>query len=190
MLVDQSKIGLTFEHPRVKRETQADALRADGAQWIIHVGKTPAAWPDILPALKPDDVIRVYACVMIPTTKGNLGPYAAQWTAFAKGVHERGATIVEVSTGRRSDNPGQWREMNLETHAGFRRQGKPLPRGIVPKGRRKREWPSAEIKAAARKIWISKNISSDAAAKREIMETWPDVSDRMIRALGESGRNG
>lgn len=189
MIVDKSKIGLTFRHPRVSRETQEAALRADGAQWIVHVGEITPDWQDPVRQLRPGDVMRVYACVMVPAPRGELGPQAAQWTAFAKGVHERGTYIIEVSTGRKSNNPKQWRAMNLETHAAFRKGGKQLPKGIRPSGRPKKLWASPEIESAARKLWKSKNIESDAAAIREAIETWPGVTERMMRGLGPSGRN-
>lgn len=56
-------------------------------------------------------------------------------------------------------------------------------------GRRPKPWPSPEVEAAARRLWKSKNIESDAAAIREAQEQFPDVSERMMRNLGKSGRN-
>lgn len=188
MIVDKSKIGLTFAHPRVKRETQELAIREAGASWIVHVGKDPPDWRAPVRQLRPGDTIYVYACVMLPSPRDDLSK-AAQWTAAVRGIHERGATLIEVATGLKSSVPAQWRSMNRETHAAFKKTGMPLPKGIMPKGRRRKTWIDEYTKATALRLWRSKNIPSDAAAIREAKDTLPGITDRLMRSLGPSGRN-
>ncbi|CCB64487.1 hypothetical protein [Hyphomicrobium sp. MC1] len=68
----------------------------------------------------------------------------------------------------------------------LRQGGKRLP-GKRKVGRKQREWPSDEVKDAWLKRWKSKNYKSDAAVIREAKEH--GISERMMRALGPSGRH-
>lgn len=73
-----------------------------------------------------------------------------------------------------------------------------MPRRNVPVGRKRKYWPSADVEKAARKMWFStKNIPTDAAAVRQIVDQWSDlvnekgkplVTERLVRSLGPSGR--
>lgn len=76
--------------------------------------------------------------------------------------------------------------------------GKRLPRRNVKPGRKSKYWPSDDVEKAARKLWFSvKNIPTDAAAVRQIVDQWSDlvnekgkplVTERLVRSLGPSGR--
>lgn len=187
MLVDKSKIGLTFKHPRVTRETQEAALIGAGASWIVHVGKDPATWQPPVAQLQPGDVLYVYAAPMIPAPRKLLGMPGAQWTDFSKGVHERRAYMIEVLTGRRSNVRREWLALNKETHDILRHGGKRLPDTGRKPGRPAVEWPNEKTRVEWARKWKSRNYTTDTAVVREAKEA--GLSERLIRKLGPSGRH-
>lgn len=193
MAVDKSKIVLTFKHPRSSREAQ----ERDGRRYfaghdphVLHVGQLPKLAFDVARSVREGDTVWLSALPMIVVDRKTAGTsHHTQITLFCKEVRANGGRLVEGSTGRTSDSRSQASAMIEEAHKIVTHGGKRLPRRNVPAGRRPKPWPSPEVEAAARRLWLSKNIQSDAAAIREAMETWPDVTERMMRNLGKSGRN-
>lgn len=200
MHVDKSHCGLTFKHPRVSREFQESELRKAGASWVLHVGKDCLNWRQATDQLEKGDVLYIYSGPMVPRPRAKSGiPLHTDWTNFIGELHLRGATLVEVSTGRRSTNRKEFNALNKETHELLRQGGKRLPKTLRRIGRKPKEWPSDEIREAALKLWRSRAIASDSAAVRAIMDQWSDlvdakkkplVTERLIRTLPRSGRNG
>jgi hypothetical protein len=193
MTLDKSKIVLTFDHPRVSRETQEAAGRRhfwglDPQVW--HVGKLPPLALDVAKAARDGDVIWLWALPMIgaKTRLAGVGG-AAQITLFCAACAANKSTIVEGSTGRSSAVRRQKQAMVEEAHKIVTRGGKRLPKTGAGPGRKRVGFESVEIERAAALLWRSKNIASDHAAIREIRETWPGVTERAIRNLGPSGRN-
>lgn len=194
MAVDKSKIVLTFKHPRVTRPAQEAAGRAyfRGVEPdVIHVGVNPLLPMAVAEYVGEGDEIWLWALSMIVVDrrKANVGG-AAQITLWCKTTARHRATIVEGSTGRTSENKKQWAAAVDEAHKIITWGGKRLPKTGAKPGRKETPWPSAEVEAAALRLWRSKNIESDAAAIRAAKEQWPTVTDRMMRRLGKSGRNG
>lgn len=198
MAVDKTKCGLTFKHPRVSRAHQDSALRDAGASWIVHVGIDCPSWRAVVDNCEPGDVVYVYACAMIPAPVKKDGTgLAAQWTQFNTQMAIRRATYVEVLTGRNSKSLKGRNELIAETQKWLAHHGKRIPLKRGP-GAPQKTWPNEQVKASALKLWKSRDIPSDAAALRAIMEQWADlvdhngkplVSERLVRNLGPSGRN-
>lgn len=192
--MDKSKIVLTFKHPRISREAQELEGRryfAGHDPHVLHVGQLPKLALDVAKSVRDDDTVWLWALPMIAVDRKSAGAsHHAQITLFCKEVRGNRATLVEGSTGRTSESRSQASAMIEEAHKIVTQGGKRLPKRNVPAGRKPKRWPSLEVEAAAKRLWKSKNIDSDAAAIREAMEAWPDVTERMMRNLGKSGRNG
>lgn len=193
MAVDKSKIVLTFKHPRATHEAQELEGRryfAGCDPHVLHVGQLPKLAFDVARSVREGDTVWLWALPMIVVNRKLAGTrHHAQITLFCKEVRGNGGTLVEGSTGRTSESRSQTAAMIEEAHNLVTHGGKKLPRRNVPAGRKPKPWPSPEIETAARRLWKSKNIESDAAAIREAKEQWPDVTERMMRNLGKSGRN-
>ena len=199
MIVDKSHCGLTFRHPRVSRVHQEAELRKAGASWVLNIGVDCPSWRHATDQLEPGDVLYIYSGPMVPLTRAKTGrPLHVEWSNFMSEVHLRGAVLVEVSTGRRSNVRKELNALNTETHSLLRQGGRRLPKTATRHGRKPKVWPSDDVKAAAFKLWKSKNIESDKAAVRQIMEQWADlvddkgrplVTERLVRKFPRSGRN-
>jgi len=171
MHVNKNHCGLTFKHPRVSREHQESELRKAGASWLVHIGKDCASWRQVVDQLERGDVVYIYSGPMVPQPRRKAGaPLQPQWTEFIGDVHLRGAFLIEVSTGRRSNVRKEFLSMNRETHALLRQGGKRLPKSVLAKGRKPTPWPSLEVENEWRRRWKSKNYRSDAAVIREAKE--------------------
>lgn len=204
MQVDKSKIVLTFKHPRVTRATQEAAGRSYFAGFepdVMHVGDLPKLAIEAARNCEQGDTVWFWALPMIVVSRKKSGVgMQAQLTLFVKTLAAMRATGVEGSTGRTTANRAQAAAMVDEAHAIIVKGGKRLPKTGAPKGRKRKAWPNDAVEAAARKLWTSKkNVSSDAAAVRTIIDQWahlvdidgkPLVTERLIRnTLGKSGRN-
>lgn len=186
MIVDKSKCGLTFKHPRMTRTSQEIKLREAGAQWIVHVGKTAQTWQDVAKQVEPGDVLYICAGCMVPAPVAQMGmTRPGQWAAWMTEVHKRGGTVFEVLTGRKSHILKDQKAMNDETVRLLKRSGAPLPGAATTRGRKRSEWPSVEVRNQAFLIWVNKDFPSDAAAIRNAPA---GVSERMMRSFGPSGR--
>lgn len=194
MAVDKSKIVLTFKHPRSTRQAQELEGRryfAGHDPHVLHVGQLPKLAFDVAKSVRDGDTVWLWALPMIVVDRKTAGAsHHTQITLFCKEVRGNGGRIVEGSTGRTSESRSRASAMIEEAHKIATHGGKKLPRRNVPAGRKPKPWPSLEVEAAAKRLWKSKNIESDAAAIREAQEQWPDVTERMMRNLGKSGRNG
>ena len=194
MSVDKSKTVLIFKHKKIAFEIQERAGRRhyDGREpQPLNLGKLRKLAIDVARAAREGDEVWLWALPMIAVDRKSAGAsHHAQITLFCKEVRGNRATLVEGSTGRTSESRSQASAMIEEAHKIVTQGGKRLPKRNVPAGRKPKRWPSLEVGAAAKRLWKSKNIESDAAAIREAMEAWPDVTERMMRNLGKSGRNG
>lgn len=202
MAVDKSKIVLTFKHPRASGEAQElDGRRffAGHDPHVLHVGQLPKLAFDVARSVRDGDTVWLWALPMIVVDRKLAGTsHHAQITLFVKEVRGNGGKLVEGSTGRTSESRSQSSAMIEEAHKLVTHGGKKLPRRNVPVGRKPKYWPSADVEKAARKLWFSvKNIPSDAAAVRQIVDQWSDlvnekgkplVTERLVRSLGPSGR--
>lgn len=165
-MLDKSKIGMVCQSPRATRETQFTALRAAGAQWIVELGRvTPRTWRDVVNVVRTGDVVFIYALAFVPTKRGDDElPPSAQVSEFLIEVHERGGTVVEVSTGRNSRNQAQRRKMVADAVAGVRR-GNRSPRTGKPRGRPKKDWTPEQI-AKAKEVWFSRDYATNVIAAK------------------------
>lgn len=187
MIVDKSKLGLTFKHPRMTRPSQEIKLREAGAQWIVHVGQQIPTWQEPAKQVRPGDTVFICAGSMVPAPVAKMGmTRPGQWAAFMTEVHKRGGIVVEVLTGRKSSNLAQQKAMNDETVKLLKRSGAPLPEAVTKPGRKPNEWPSVEARNHAFAIWTNKDFPSDKAAIRNAPK---GVTERMMRNFGPSGRN-
>lgn len=203
MQIDKSKTVLTFKHPRIRREAQ----EAEGRKFfyghnpqVYHVGELPKLALDVARASREGDQVYLWALPMLVVTRKKAGVgMQAQITLFCKTLAANKSVLIEGSTGRTSSSRSQIAAMIDEAHKIIVKGGKRLPKTGAPKGRKKKEWPNPEVETSARKLWKSRNIASDAAAVRQIMEQWAElvdhkgdrlVTERLIRgSLGKSGRN-
>lgn len=191
MVVDKSKIVLTFKHPRIQRETQA----AQGLQYfqgvtphVVNVGILPRSVMDVARIAREGDVVWLWALPMIVVSrkKADVGQQA-QITLFCKALAAAKATLVEGCTGRTTASRSQASKMIDEAHRIITKGGKRLPKTGAKPGRKPVEWPSEALRAEWTRKWKSKNFPSDAAVVREAKEA--GLSERLIRKLGPSGRN-
>jgi len=195
MLVDPTKIGLTFPSDRLSRQRQEDVVRAAGASRIIHVGVDCPSWRDVVRITRQGDTVYIAALSMAPTarTKDDVPPadqpgeIIADFTAY-------GVTIHEALTGLRSDDREQRRQMLAEAARNIRGGGRQLPRGAFKRGR-----PAADctaVLAEAKRIWHSRSYltNKDAVAH---MPPCKDVAtgkpikwtaERAFREFKASGR--
>lgn len=193
MHVDKSKTVLIFKHKKIALEVQERAGRRhfDGLEpHVLHVGKLPKLAIDVARSAREGDEVWLWALPMIVVQRRIAEiSGAAQITMFIKTLAANRATLVEGSTGRTTATRRQMHAMIEEAHSIIASGNRRLPATGAKPGRKKAIFPTSQIEAAARRMWLSKNITSDAAAIREAMETWPDVTERMMRNLGKSGRN-
>ncbi len=190
MGVDNSRMGLTFAHPRVTRAKQEEALLEAGASWIVHVGKDCPTWKEAIKQVRPGDVVFVYAGTMVPASRQKCNMFStAQWSSFMTELHKRGGTLFEVITGLKSATLKQQRELNKETVRLLRLGGKKLPHANKPAGR-----PAAEADAEIKRIWTSRDYATNGIACKH-MPHWQSKdgpkpwTERMCRdRFGPSGR--
>lgn len=193
MQVDKSKTVLIFKHKKVALEVQERAGRRyfDGSEpHVLHVGRLPKLAIDVARSAREGDTVWLWALPMIVVDRRIAEiSGAAQITMFIKTLAANRAILVEGSTGRTTATRKQTTAMIEEAHSIIASGNKRLPATGAKPGRKKALFPSSAIEEAARKLWLSKNITSDMAAIREAKETWPDVvTDKMMRNLGPSGR--
>lgn len=193
MQVDKSKTVLIFKHKKVALEVQERAGRRyfDGSEpHVLHVGRLPKLAIDVARAAREGDTVWLWALPMIVVDRRLAGiSGAAQITMFIRTLAANRAILVEGSTGRTTATRKQTTAMIDEAHSIIASGNKRLPATGAKPGRKKAMFPSSVMEAAARKLWVSKNIPSDMAAIREAKETWPGVvTDKMMRNLGPSGR--
>jgi hypothetical protein len=184
MGVDKTQIGLIITSPRATRERQLNAVRNAGASWIVSIPADIPSWRAITGEIEPGHRLYIFALALLPTKRGadKLSP-TAQITEFMVDLHERGGTLFEAYTGLDSANPRQRRAMIAEAHNSIRRGQRELP-AILPPGRPRIEWPSAEAEAEARRIWASRDYTTRAAAIRHMPA---GVTTSLIRQLGPRG---
>lgn len=203
MAVDKSKTVLTFKHPRASRALQeAEGRRffSGSEPHVLHVGELPRLAIDVARATREGDEVWFWALPMIVVSRKKSGVgMQAQVTLFVKTCAANKATLIEGSTGRTTKSRAQTAAMIDEAHGIIVKGGKRLPRTGATPGRKRKTWPSDEVEKAAAKLWASKNIESDAAAVRQIMDQWSDmvdakgrplVTERLVRSLGRTHRNG
>lgn len=166
--MDKSQIGAICKSASIKPETQEAALRKAGAQWIVTLGRViPKTWRDILSVVREDDTVYVYGLALVPTKRGDGElPPSVQVREFIIEVHDRGGTVVEVSTGRNSRNRSQRQAMVKHAVKGLRR-GNRSPRTDKPRGRPKTEWPD-DVLAKAKLVWFSRDYQTNVIAEKHL----------------------
>lgn len=177
-------MGLTFASERMTRREQANRLRAAGASNIIHVGDDCPTWRDVVRITRGGDTIWLIALVMLPASrhKDSMSPTTQVASAMSELI-ERGAVIVEVHTGRRSDNKRQREAMLEDAIRGLRGGGRRLPAGIIPPGRPRVEFSEEQLERG-RAAWFSRDYATDRIAAKHA-----GMSREMCRRRwGSSGR--
>lgn len=186
-MLDKSQIGVICRSPRATRETQDTSIRKAGAQWIVKIGKLVDTWRELVGAVREGDTVFIYALALIPTKRGDDElPPSAQASEFIMEVHERGGTVVEVTTGRNSRDRSQRRAMVKDALKAIRRGSRqpPTTRG---RGRPQKEFTAKEL-AQAERAWKSKDYVTNDAAVRHFPEGF--TAKRAWALWGPSGRTG
>lgn len=164
--MDKSQIGMICKSPSIRAETQETALRKAGAEWIVSLGRvTPKSWRDVVNAVREDDTVYIYGLALVPTARGDdeLKP-TDQVREFLIEVHERGGTVVEVSTGRNSRKPSERKAMTADAVKGLKR-GNRSPSTGRGRGRPKRDWTPEQV-AAAKAVWFSRDYATNVIAAK------------------------
>lgn len=187
-MLDKSRIGLICKSTRATRERQGAAIREAGASWIVEIGKVPRTWRQVVNAMQEGDTIFIYALSLVPTKRGedDLSP-SAQVTDFLVEVHEVGATVVEVYSGRNSRDRKQRRAMIKDAHAALRRGSRALPNIGRGRGRPKKVFTDAQL-AAVKTAWLSDKYTTNEAAASHFPEGF--TAKRAWELFGPSGRKG
>ena len=184
--MDKSQIGMICKTDRATREVQDTALRRAGAQHIVEIGKTiPKSWRDVANIVRDGDTVYVYGLAMVPTRRGEdeLSP-SAQVREFLIEIHDRGGTVVEVSTGRNSRNRSQRQAMTKDAVKALRRGNRSAPTGRG-RGRPKDEFTAEQI-AEAKKVWFSRDYATNVIAAKYLPKGFN--SKRAWTLWGASGR--
>lgn len=166
--MDKSQIGMICKSPSIKLETQEAALRKAGAEWIVTLGRTtPKSWRDIASVIRDGDTVYVYGLALAVTKRGEdeLAP-SAQVREFIIEVHDRGGTVVEVSTGRNSRKPAERRAMTADAIKGLKR-GNRSPKTGKQRGRPPKEWTPEQI-TAAKEVWFSRDYATNVIAAKHL----------------------
>ena len=164
--MDKSQIGVICKSPSIKAETQETALRKAGAQWIVTLGRVlPKSWRDVVNVVREGDTVYVYGLALVPTKRGDdeLAP-SVQVREFIIEVHDKGGTVVEVSSGRSSRNRSQRLAMVKDATKALRRGSRTAPTG-KGRGRPKGEFSSDEI-AEAKRVWFSRDYATNVIAQK------------------------
>lgn len=163
-------------------------LRVAGAQHIIDLpGKGKHSWRDAVKLCRPGDTYYVYALVLVPTPRGEDAlPPTAQVIDFVSEVHERKGVIIEVYTGRRSDDPKQKRAMIGDAVASLKSGGRgKMPAGFRAPGRKAVKWTEEQLQRA-HDAWFSRDYATNKTAERHMPKGFTVVMAR--RKWGPSGR--
>ena len=166
--MDKSQIGMICKSPSIRAETQEAALRKAGAEWIVSLGRvTPKSWRDVVNAVREGDTVYIYGLALVPTPRGedDLKP-TDQVREFLIEVHERGGTVVEVSTGRNSRKPAERRAMTADAVKGLKR-GNRSPATGRGRGRPAVEWTDKEIEKA-KTVWFSPDYATNVIAEKHL----------------------
>lgn len=184
--MDKSQIGMVCKSPSIRPETQEAALRKAGAEWIVVLGRViPTSWRDVVNAVREGDTVYIYGLALVPTKRGEdeLKP-TDQVREFLIEVHERGGTVVEVSTGRKSTDRAHRKAMTADAVKGLKR-GNRSPRTGKTRGRPKLEW-SADDVAKAKAVWFSRDYASNVIASKYLPKGI--TAKRAWQLFGASGR--
>lgn len=175
MNVDHSKV--SFERPwtGISIERQWQANRDAGAEFRATTKRFALTWEDVLnlsmrrTPRSRGSTLYVYLLSLLPNPKTEGQPVpSAQLSLIIGEIKARGWTVVETYTGRRSDNPKQWREMVEWAHASLAKGTRNGPPGFAPPGRKRGVSP--EVHDAAVKVWQDLDYPTDAAAARHFPE--------------------
>lgn len=167
-MLDKSLIGLVLRSQRVKSAHQISTLRDAGAEWIVEIGKDCPNWRTAVRAVRDDDTVYIYALSFLPTKRGGdkLSP-TAQVADFLLEVHERGGVVVEVHTGRKSNNRKDRQGMIDDAHKALKRGTRALPSTGRERGRPKNEWTKEQVDKA-KKVWFCRDYVTNTAAARHL----------------------
>lgn len=184
--MDKSQIGMVCKSPSIRPETQEAALRKAGAEWIVSLGRvTPKSWRDVVNAVREGDTVYIYGLALVPTKRGEdeLKP-TDQVREFLIEVHDRGGTVVEVSTGRSSRNRSQRQGMVKDAVKGLKR-GNRSPATGRGRGRPKAEFAADDV-AKAKAVWFSRDYVTNVAAAKYLPRGM--TAKRAWLLFGASGR--
>lgn len=118
-----NKRGLVREHPRLRSSTQIRALEANGFDPIYDLGPN-CSLADALKSIRPGDVVGVARLWVVAEPK-RRGRRQALYRAVDE-IEERGASILELDTGRSTTDPKQRDAMIREAAEAVTRAGRGL----------------------------------------------------------------
>lgn len=184
--MDKSQIGMVCKSQSITRETQNSALRKAGAEWIVELGRVvPKSWRDVVNVMREGDTLYIYGLALVPTKRGDdeLTP-TDQVREFLIEAHERGGTVVEVSTGRSSRNRSQRQAMVKDAVKGVKR-GNRSPKAGRGRGRPKAEFADDDV-TKAKAVWFSRDYVTNVAAAKYLPKGM--TAKRAWLLFGASGR--
>lgn len=128
--VDKSKIG--FVRPIKQRhsaERQTDAVTQAGAKTIFTVGEDGVtSWRDVARLTRRGDTVYVEALALLPDERiPRKRQPAVDLIEALDELRDRGAVVVETSTGRRSDRKEELKAMRADAIKSLGAGGRSLP---------------------------------------------------------------
>lgn len=159
-------------HPEAR---QLAALRAAGADQVLTIPDECATWRDAVRLVRKGDAVLIEWLQLIAEPKSARVRHPAMDMRDAlEAIEARGGVLLEVGTGRRSDDAKQRAAMIADAARSLGAGGRSLSseqaringaQAGTKRGRPKASFTEAEIEAA-RKVWESRKVATweDAAA--------------------------
>ena len=172
--------------PRLTQAAQHSAVAGAGAG-VIYTESKDETLADAIRSLRTRDVLAVYSLIVLapPKSRTTDKPRAGLWDNIAA-VEAKGATILEVQTGRSSATQAVRDAMIRDAIEALATGGR-RENGRLSKGRPPIEFTPAETDQA-RVAWFDLRHRTNADAIRGSPARW--TMDRSFKLFGSSGRNG
>lgn len=157
--------------PRLPGHLQAEKLRALGlTDLLIYTeGGNGDALPALIRSLRRGEIMAVTQLHLLapPKKKSNDRPRIALWKAIRE-IEDKGASIIEVDTGRKSIVPHERDDMIREAIEKITHSGRSPRKRDVP-GRPPAEYTDAELEFA-RNEWYNLRHKTNGAALKAIQK--------------------
>lgn len=190
MRVSKSQICWIRERPHHRASAQLAALSEHGCGAIFDASN-PNARDEMLASIRRGDVVKVrhVHLLAIPKKRTDDQPRRDLWRII-HAIEDRGATILEISTGRSSANQRERDMMIADAIEVIARGVRALPRKIAQQNGKLGGRPKARIKPeqseAARELWFD---SPDVVGKH-LRQCLRRVGYSLARCYREFGPRG
>lgn len=163
--------GYVRHMPRVPGHIQAEKLRAFGVEDLVIYTESGdgQALPALIRSLRRGEVVAVSQLHLLapPKKKSNDKPRLALWTAV-RAIEDKGASFIEVDSGRRSIIPHERDDMIREAIEKITHSGRSPRKRDVP-GRPPKEYSDKDLEFA-RNEWFSLKHKTNGAALKAIQK--------------------